>query len=74
MSDYRAPLADMRFVLNELAGLEQVAALPGFEEATPDVADAILDEAAKFADRGDVAAQHGRRSRRIASGATTAAS
>ncbi len=49
MSDYHAPLADMRFVLHELAGLGQVAALPGYEEATPDVADAILEEAAKFA-------------------------
>jgi len=49
MSDYHAPLADMRFVLNELAGLERVAALPGYEEATVDVADAILEEAAKFA-------------------------
>src|SRR5512144_787937 len=49
MSDYHAPLADMRFVLHELAGLGQVATLPGYEEATPDVADAILEEAAKFA-------------------------
>ena len=49
MSEYIAPLKDMRFVLTELAGLEEVAALPGFEEATPDVVDAILDEAAKFA-------------------------
>ncbi len=49
MSTYRAPLAEMLFVLNDLAGLDQVAALPGYEEATPDVASAILDEAAKFA-------------------------
>jgi len=49
MSEYHAPLAEMLFVLNELAGLDQVAGLPGFEEATPDVAVAILDEAAKFA-------------------------
>jgi alkylation response protein AidB-like acyl-CoA dehydrogenase len=39
----------MRFALNELAGLDQVTALPGYEEATADVVDAILDEAAKFA-------------------------
>ena len=39
----------MQFVLNELAGLEQVAKLPGFEDATPDTVDAILEEAAKFA-------------------------
>src|SRR5512137_2642134 len=49
MSTYRAPLNEMQFVLTELAGLDQVAALPGFEEATPDVVSAILDEAAKFA-------------------------
>jgi alkylation response protein AidB-like acyl-CoA dehydrogenase len=49
MSTYRAPLAEMHFVLHELAGLEQVAQLPGFEEAAPDVVTAILDEAAKFA-------------------------
>jgi alkylation response protein AidB-like acyl-CoA dehydrogenase len=49
MSIYRAPLAEIDFVLTELAGLEQVAALPGFDEATPDVVTAILDEAARFA-------------------------
>jgi alkylation response protein AidB-like acyl-CoA dehydrogenase len=49
MSTYRAPLTEMHFVLTELAGLGQVASLPGFEEATPDVVAAILDEAAKFA-------------------------
>ncbi len=49
MSTYRAPLAEMQFVLNELAGLEQVSKLPGFEEAAPDVVSAILEEAAKFA-------------------------
>ena len=49
MSAYAAPLKDMRFVLNELAGLEHVAKLPGCEEATPDTVDAILEEAAKFA-------------------------
>jgi 3-(methylsulfanyl)propanoyl-CoA dehydrogenase len=49
MSQYHAPLAEMQFVLTELAGLEQVVTLPGFEEATPDVTAVILDEAAKFA-------------------------
>ncbi|HEY6821116.1 MAG TPA: acyl-CoA dehydrogenase [Burkholderiales bacterium] len=49
MSTYQAPLKDMRFVLNELAGLSEVAKLPGYEEATPDLVDAILEEAAKFA-------------------------
>ena len=49
MSAYAAPLKDMRFVLNELAGLAEVAKLPGCAEATPDTVDAILEEASKFA-------------------------
>ncbi|MBS0370166.1 MAG: acyl-CoA dehydrogenase [Proteobacteria bacterium] len=49
MSDYRAPIKDMRFVMDELAASNEIACLPGCEEATPDLADAILDEAAKFA-------------------------
>ncbi len=35
MSDYQAPVKDMRFALNQLAGLDRIAALPGFEDATP---------------------------------------
>jgi 3-(methylthio)propanoyl-CoA dehydrogenase len=46
---YQAPLKDMRFVLHELAGLEEVAKLPGYQDATPDTVDAILEEASKFA-------------------------
>ena len=49
MSTYHAPLQEMQFVLNDLAGLAQVASLPGFEEATADTVTAILEEAAKFA-------------------------
>src|SRR5438034_3109545 len=49
MSAYRAPLKDMKFVLNELAGLGDVAKLPGYGEATPDTVEAILEEASKFA-------------------------
>jgi alkylation response protein AidB-like acyl-CoA dehydrogenase len=49
MSAYVAPLKDMRFVLNELAGLAEVAKLPGYQDATPDTVDAILEEASKFA-------------------------
>ena len=48
MSEYSAPLKDIRFVMQELANLEQVVTLPGCEEATPDVVDAILEEAARF--------------------------
>ena len=46
---YAAPLDDMRFVLNHLAGLPEIAAFPGFEEADPELVDAILTEAARFA-------------------------
>ena len=49
MRSYRAPLNDMRFVLDELAGLAEVGKLPGYEEATPDTVEAILEQAAKFA-------------------------
>src|SRR5438445_3629740 len=49
MSTYQAPLKDMRFALNELAGLGEVAKLPGYGEASPDTVDAILEEASKFA-------------------------
>ena len=49
MSDYRAPVKDMRFVMDELAGFKELSQLPGYEDATPDLADAVLEEAAKFA-------------------------
>jgi 3-(methylthio)propanoyl-CoA dehydrogenase len=48
MSTYRAPLRDMQFALRELAGIEEVAALPGCGE-TLDVLDSVLEEAAGFA-------------------------
>ena len=46
MQTYKAPLRDMRFVLHELHADAQP--LPGLEDFTPDVADAILEEAGKF--------------------------
>jgi 3-(methylthio)propanoyl-CoA dehydrogenase len=49
MSEYVAPLRDLKFALEELADLEGVRALPGYEEATPDLVDAVLAEAAKVA-------------------------
>ncbi|HEY6335050.1 MAG TPA: acyl-CoA dehydrogenase [Alphaproteobacteria bacterium] len=45
---YTAPTEEMRFAL-DLAGLEKVSALPGCEEATPDLVDAALGEAGKLA-------------------------
>ena len=39
----------MQFAITELAGLERLAALPGYEEVTPDLAEVVLEEAAKLA-------------------------
>jgi alkylation response protein AidB-like acyl-CoA dehydrogenase len=49
MHDYQAPLEDMKFVLRELVDLELLARLPGFGDMTLDVAEAVLEQAAKFA-------------------------
>lgn len=49
MTSYEAPLADMRFLLHELGLLKSVNGLPGLEEATGDLVDAILEEANKLA-------------------------
>ncbi|WP_186063878.1 acyl-CoA dehydrogenase [Burkholderia gladioli] len=45
---YIAPVKDMLFVMKELAGIDDVAKLPGFEDAGFDTAQAVLDESAKF--------------------------
>ncbi|MEO5697182.1 MAG: acyl-CoA dehydrogenase [Burkholderiaceae bacterium] len=45
---YRAPINDMLFCMKELADLEQVAKLPGFEDAGIDTARAVLEECARF--------------------------
>ena len=49
MIPYAPPLADMRFALDELAGLPEIALLPGCEQASADLVDAVLDEAGKLA-------------------------
>ena len=46
---YAAPLADMHFVLEEAAGFDEIARLPGYEAASPDLVEAILDEAGRLA-------------------------
>ncbi len=48
MTVYRAPTADMTFLLNHVLAMDEIAKLPGFEDATPDMVDAILTEAARF--------------------------
>ncbi len=48
MPAYKAPLDDIRFILNELIDASALTALPGYAEATPEAVDSILDEAAKI--------------------------
>ncbi len=45
---YRAPVKDMLFCMKELAGLEALSQLPGFEDAGLDTAEAVLTEAGRF--------------------------
>ena len=49
MTVFTPPLEEMRFVLRAIAGIEDVAALPGLGHATPDLLDAALEEAARLA-------------------------
>ncbi len=49
MPEYKAPLRDMRFITHEVLQAEsQFQQLPGYEEATTDLVDAIFEEGAKF--------------------------
>ena len=50
MSTYKAPLTDLRFALYDVLGVERQFAELGYEEASRDVVDAVLDEAARFAE------------------------
>jgi len=45
---YEAPLSDMKFALQELAGLRAMQGLPGFEDASSDTVNAVLQECAKL--------------------------
>jgi len=49
MTGYHAPLTEMRFVLEAVARLDRVAALPGYEETTPELVEAVLGEAGRLA-------------------------
>ena len=48
MPSYKAPVKDMLFLLNEVVGIEKYANLEGFANASPDLVEAVLNEAAKF--------------------------
>ena len=45
---YVAPIKDMLFGIRHLANIDQIAQMPGFEEAGFDTAQAVLEEAGKF--------------------------
>ena len=50
MPVYRAPVDEMSFLLSDVFHLDRYNNLPGFAEATPDVVEAVLAEAAKFSE------------------------
>jgi acyl-CoA dehydrogenase len=47
--NYTAPLTDMRFLLEQVTGLDTISQLPGCEDATADTVAAVLEEAGRFA-------------------------
>jgi 3-(methylthio)propanoyl-CoA dehydrogenase len=46
---YTPPLADIRFILKHLIGLDQLAALPGYETTDADLIDSVLEAAGTLA-------------------------
>ena len=50
MSAWRAPLGEMRFVLRDLLQADALFARLGYDDATPEVVDAVLEEGARFAE------------------------
>ena len=48
MADYVAPIRDMKFVIDELVGLDTVSRLPGCEDATSDLVVQVLEECGRF--------------------------
>jgi acyl-CoA dehydrogenase len=50
MPSYKAPVDDVQFLLNDVFHIDRYSNLPGFADASPDVVEAILGEAAKLSE------------------------
>ena len=50
MPTYKAPVDDTLFLLNDVLHIDRYGNLPGFADASPDVVEAVLREAAKFSE------------------------
>ena len=48
MPIYQAPTRDTRFLINEVIKLDSYRNLPGFEDATADMIDAVIEECGRF--------------------------
>ena len=49
MTDYKAPINDVSFIVNDVLNLSQLTSIPDFSEATDELIDAVMEEAGKFA-------------------------
>ena len=54
MAQYKVPQKELLFVLHDVLGVDRLAELPGLEEATGEIIDGVVDEAAKFVE-GEIA-------------------
>ncbi len=49
MADYKAPISEISFVMNDLLNINSLTKIPEFSEATPELVSAVVEEAGKFA-------------------------
>ncbi|MDX1607314.1 MAG: acyl-CoA dehydrogenase family protein, partial [Candidatus Competibacterales bacterium] len=48
MADYKAPEREIKFALRDVLNVDRLSELEAFADATPDIIDGVIDEAAKF--------------------------